>query len=78
MLLSGEWRWIASRMALDMAFFYDTGMVAPRLDAIALGTFVSNYGVGARFHGPARTPLRIELARGREGMQLVFAASAAF
>ena len=78
MLLSGEWRWIVSRMALDMAFFYDTGMVAPRLDAITLGSFVSNYGVGARFHGPTRTPLRIELARGREGTQLVFAASAAF
>jgi hypothetical protein len=78
MLLSGEWRWIPSRLALDMAFFYDTGMVAPRLDAITLGSFVSNYGVGARFHGPAVTPLRIELARGREGTRLVFAASAAF
>ena len=38
-------------LALDMAFFYDTGMVAPRLDAIALGSFVSNFGVGVRFHG---------------------------
>ena len=40
--------------------------------------FVSDYGVGVRFHGPARTPLRVELARGREGTRLVFAASAAF
>lgn len=78
MLLSGEWRWIANRMALDMAFFYDTGMVAPRLDGIALNAFVSNYGVGMRFHAPARTPLRIELARGSEGLRLVFAAGAAF
>ena len=31
-----------SRMALDMAFFYDTGMVAPRLDAITFGSFVSD------------------------------------
>ena len=77
-LLSGEWRWIPNRMALDMAFFYDTGMVAPRLDAIALGSFVSDFGVGVRFHAPAQTPLRIELAKGSEGMQLVFAASAAF
>jgi hypothetical protein len=77
-LLSGEWRWIANRLALDMAFFYDAGMVAPRLDAIRLGSLVSDYGVGARFHGPARTPLRIELARGREGARLVFAASAPF
>ena len=78
MLVSGEWRWIASRLALDMAFFYDAGMVAPTLDAIALGSFVSDVGIGARFHGPARTPLRVELAHGREGTRLVFAASAAF
>ena len=35
-------------------------------------------GVGVRFHGPLATPLRIELANGREGMRLVFAGSAAF
>jgi len=78
MLVSGEWRWIANRLALDMALFYDAGMVAPTLDGIALGSFVSDYGVGARFHGPARTPLRVELAKGREGARVVFAASAAF
>jgi hypothetical protein len=78
MLVSGEWRWIASRLALDMALFYDAGMVAPTFDGIALRSFVSDYGIGARFHGPARTPLRIELAKGREGSRVVFAASAAF
>lgn len=77
-LFSGELRWIPNRLALDMAVFYDTGMVAPTLDAITADRFVDNYGIGARFHGPARTPLRIELARGREGTQLVFSASAAF
>jgi hypothetical protein len=53
-------------------------MVAPTRDAFALRSFVSNFGIGARFHGPARTPLRVELARGSEGTRLVFAASAAF
>ncbi len=77
-LLSGEWRWIANRLALDMAVFYDTGMVAPQLDAIKMDGFVSNYGVGVRFHSPVRTPLRVELARGREGTRIVFSASAAF
>ncbi len=47
-------------------------------DAIALRSFVSNYGIGVRFHGPVRTPLRVELAHGREGARIVFAASAAF
>ena len=78
LLLSGEWRWIPNRMALDMAFFYDTGMVASRVDDIALNAFASDFGVGIRFHGPARTPLRVELAKGDEGLQVVFAASAAF
>ena len=77
-LVSGEWRWIANRLALDMALFYDAGMVAPRFDALTLGSFVSDYGVGVRFHGPARTPLRVELARSVEGMRIIFAASAAF
>ena len=77
-LVSGEWRWIANRMALDMALFYDAGMVAPRLDALTIGSFVSDYGIGVRFHGPARTPLRVELARSVEGLRVVFSASAAF
>ncbi len=77
-LVSGEWRWIANRMALDLALFIDAGMVAPRLDAIKGSAFVNDYGIGVRFHGPATTPLRVELATGREGTRLVFAASAAF
>jgi hypothetical protein len=78
MLLSGEWRWIPSRLAIDMAFFYDTGMVAPRLDAITLGRFVNDYGIGIRFHSIGVTPLRVEYARGDEGGRIVFAGSAAF
>lgn len=77
-LTSAEFRWIPSRLALDMAIFYDAGMVAPDLDRISLGGMVSDYGIGARFHGPVSTPLRVELARGREGTRLVFAAGAAF
>jgi hypothetical protein len=77
-LVSGEWRWIANRLALDMALFYDAGMVAPRFDALTTGSFASDYGIGVRFHGPARTPLRVELARSVEGLRVVFAASAAF
>ena len=77
-LFSGEWRWIVSRMALDMAVFYDTGAVAPRVEAIRWNDFASDVGIGIRFHGPTRTPLRVELAHGREGWNLVFAASSAF
>lgn len=77
MLVSGEWRWIPSRLALDMALFYDAGMVAPALDAIVLRSFASDFGVG-RFHAPAKTVLRVEVAKGSEGVQLVFSSGAAF
>jgi hypothetical protein len=78
LLLSGEFRWIPSRRGIDMAVFYDTGKVVPRWDDLSLDGLKSNVGVGIRFHGPRATPLRIELAKGREGMNLVFAGSAAF
>ncbi len=78
LLMSGEWRWIPSRMGLDMAIFYDTGKVASEWDGLSLKGLAHNVGVGIRFHGPLSTPLRVELAKGREGFHLVFAGSAAF
>lgn len=78
LLMSAEWRWIVNRLGVDMALFYDTGKVTPRFDDISLKGLKSDVGVGIRFHSPLATPLRIELARGSEGMRLVFAGSAAF
>jgi len=78
MLFSGEWRWIPNRLGVDMALFYDAGMVANRFEALSVGDLITNVGVGIRFHSPVATPLRIELAKGREGLHLVFAGSAAF
>ncbi len=75
--LQAEWRVIANRF-LDMAVFYDAGRVASRLDALTLDDLKNDVGIGFRFHGPAATPLRIELAKGSEGFGLVFAASQAF
>jgi hypothetical protein len=78
LLMSGEFRWIPSRLGLDMALFYDMGKVTPRWDDLSLKHLKSNVGIGIRFHTPLATPLRIELAHGREGLHLVFAGSAAF
>jgi hypothetical protein len=75
---TGEFRWIPSRLALDFALFYDAGMVAPKVDAFQMSRLKSDVGIGARFHGPFSTPLRIEVAKGSEGFHLVFAGSAAF
>jgi hypothetical protein len=77
LLLQAEWRVIANRF-LDMAVFYDTGRVAPRLDALKLDDLKNDVGIGFRFHGPLATPLRIEVAKGSEGFSLVFGASSAF
>jgi hypothetical protein len=78
LLMSGEFRWIPSRLGLDMALFYDTGKVTPTFRDISWRGLASDVGIGVRFHGPLATPLRIELAHGREGTRLVFAGSAAF
>ena len=76
--MSGEFRWIPNRLAVDMVLFYDTGKVAHQWDDLSLRGLKSDVGIGIRFHGPIATPLRIELAKGTEGFNLVFGGSAAF
>ena len=78
LLMSAEWRWIPSRLAMDMALFYDTGKVTPRFDDISFKDLKSDYGIGVRFHTPFATPLRVELAKSREGARIVFSGGAAF
>ena len=77
MLLSGEYRWRPSRY-LDMALFLDAGQVAADRRDFDLGEFDVAWGIGARFHGPNFNALRIEVARGREGIRLIFAGSQPF
>ena len=77
LLLQAEWRIMVNRF-LDTAFFYDAGKVAARTADLDLNGLKSDFGFGVRFHGPFATPLRVELARSREGLALVFASSAAF
>ena len=77
-LTSAEFRWVPSRLALDMALFYDAGKVTSRRQDLDFEGLESDWGIGARFHGPTTTVLRIEGARGSDGWRLVFATSAAF
>lgn len=77
LLLQAEWRVIVNRF-LDMAVFYDTGRVAHGMNDLTLTNLKYDAGLGFRFHGPMATPLRIELAKGPEGFQMVWAASHAF
>lgn len=77
-LTSAEFRWIPNRVGLDMAIFYDAGKVTRRREDLDLRGLKSDWGIGARFHGPTTTVLRIEAARGSEGWRLVVGTSAAF
>jgi hypothetical protein len=52
--------------------------VAARTKDLDLDHLRDDFGFGLRFHGPFATPLRVELARSREGLEFVFSSSAAF
>jgi hypothetical protein len=77
MLLSGEYRWRPSRY-IDMALFVDAGQVAHDRRQFDLNSFDVAWGLGARFHGSNFNALRLEVARGREGIRLIFSGSQPF
>lgn len=78
LLLQAEWRIMVNRY-LDTAVFYDAGKVTARTSDLDFKKLKHDYGIGARFHGPFATLLRLELARSNEvGLSMVFAASPVF
>ncbi len=77
LLLQAEWRVMVNRY-LDLAFFYDTGKVAAFAADLNFENLKDDFGFGVRFHGPFVTPLRVELAKSREGLHLVFSTSSVF
>ena len=70
-VLTGEYRWRPSRF-VDMAVFLDAGQVAPASDAFTWDRMKTSWGIGARFHGPAFSAFRVEVAHSVEGYHLVF------
>jgi len=77
MLMNAEFRWIPA-LAWDMALFYDAGKVTSRREDLDFDNLKTDFGVGVRFHSPTATPLRIDVAYGSEGLNIVFSGSAAF
>jgi hypothetical protein len=77
LLLQAEWRILVNNF-IDTAIFYDAGKVVATRSDLDLEDLKSNYGIGFRLHGPAATPLRIELAKSNEGLVIVFSAHASF
>lgn len=78
LLLQGELRWIPNRYGLDMAVFYDAGTVAAERSGLSLSNLETDFGIGLRLHSPMATPIRIDVARGSEGLRLVVSGGAAF
>lgn len=74
-IFTGEYRWYVQEF-VDMALFYDAGKVAARRADLDFDNLKSNVGLGIRFHGPQTTVLRVELARGTEGLRVIFGFSA--
>jgi hypothetical protein len=77
MLMNAEFRWMPAA-GLDMALFYDAGKVASQRSDLDFKALKSDVGIGARFHGPLATPLRIDLAIGNEGWRLVLSGGPIF
>jgi len=77
LLLQAEWRVLVNSF-FDTALFYDAGKVTSSRSDLDLDGLKKDYGIGFRLHGPAATPLRIELAKSNEGLVIVFSAHAAF
>jgi outer membrane translocation and assembly module TamA len=61
-----------------MALFVDAGQVASTRRDFDLDRFKTAYGLGARIHGPTVTPLRLDIAHGREGFRVHITGGVAF
>ena len=69
-LLTAEYRWTPSKM-LDLAIFYERGKVEPFAEDLDFKNLQYSWGVGARFHGPNLTFLRIEVGVSKEATRLI-------
>src|SRR6185436_17880299 len=76
-LVQAEWRIMVNRY-VDTAVFFDAGKVEAHRSDLNLDGLKTDGGFGLRFHGPLATPLRIDFAKGNEGLSIVFGASAVF
>jgi hypothetical protein len=77
LLMTGEYRWKAGQF-VDMALFVDAGKVTADRSDLNFKDLEPAYGVGVRFHAPSATVLRIDVAKTREGVGVVFTAGNVF
>jgi outer membrane translocation and assembly module TamA len=61
-----------------MAIFVDAGKVTRVRSDLDFTGLKKAYGIGVRFHGPHFTALRLDVARGKEGVRIHFTGGIAF
>jgi outer membrane translocation and assembly module TamA len=61
-----------------MALFVDAGKVTHRRRELDFSDLKTAYGIGIRFHGPNFTPLRLDVANGKEGVRIHLTGGVAF
>ena len=61
--------------AVDGAIFYDAGKAVAKRSDLDFDGLKSDYVFGVRFHGPQMTVMRVEIARGSEGLRFIMAFS---
>ena len=69
--VTAEYRWYAQEY-LDAAIFYDAGKVVPDRDSLDFSNLKRSVGVGVRLHSPQTTMIRIEVAKSKESLRLLF------
>jgi hypothetical protein len=77
LLVSGEYRWLPSRV-VDMALFVDAGKVTRERGDLDFQDLKTAYGIGFRLHGPTFTPIRFDVAHSKEGLRLHLTGGIAF
>jgi len=70
LLLTAEFRWTVHRY-IEAVAFSDAGTVAPRIADLTFGSMRPTAGAGIRAHAAKDTLFRVDLAGGRDGLQLL-------
>ena len=67
-LVGAEYRWAIHKM-LDLAGLFEAGTVSPTVGGLGHSKIAPSGGVGVRVHSKKSGLLRVDLARGREGLK---------
>jgi hypothetical protein len=68
LLLTAEYRWAVHKL-IDIAGLYEAGGVAPTVRGLTWSAMAQSAGGGIRVHGKSSALMRMDLARGRDGVE---------